>query len=224
MLARKLLQLVWSVETVKKRGVTMEQVRHEIIETTNPVLSQRQAIDKKVNFLEARILGFPTMKFTLVSDDMVYVPYRAFLFWFDIKHRTLINRTDSKETRGELAFVFDCNECHPFEYDLNELGALEIKKIKPNNPSEQVLKESCTRDEAIIKTEFYINNKLLRRLYGTTGTLTLLEDFLFYRPARRLGIIFKGSKVVNERFAYMDDYDLLNDNIAGLRSRVGGGG
>ena len=201
----------------------MKQEQLEFIEITKPVFSEKQAVERKLRFLEARILGFPTVNFTVQSNDLVYVPYRAFLFWFEIGHKPLINRTDSKETKGELAFTFDCNEIHPYEYNLDELGPLEIQKIKLADTGGQVLEEACSREEALSKTEFYINKKVLRQLYGTVGELTLLDDFLFYRPARRLQVVYKGSKSINDRFAYMDDYELQNDHIAGLRSRIGGG-
>jgi hypothetical protein len=72
-------------------------------------------------------------------------------------------------------------------------------------------------------SETFIQNKILRRLYAAAGELELEDEIPFYRPARRIGIRYRGSETVNERFAYLDAYGVENEHILGLKVRMNSG-
>jgi len=202
----------------------MQKNSEGIIKITRPAVSEDEATEKKLKQLESRILGFKVMSFEIVSNDYVYVPYRFYRYGFQVNRKTLINKSGQFDKQGELTVIFDNNEAHPFECDINEMGELDFVDIDLSEKKGEILSVACGKDEAREETEYFIQNKILRRIYASTGNIEQLEDVAFYRPAKRLTIQYKNNpNSLNERFAYLDAYGVVSEHILGLKVRVGGG-
>jgi len=175
--------------------------------------------------MEARILGFKTANFEVLSDEYVYVPYQFYRYEFKVNRKTLINKSGKFDKKGFLCIIFDNNEAHPFECDMEEMGKLGIVRLDPSDTKGKVLKATCSDEEARKEVEQFIQNKILRRIYASSGEIKLLEEMPFYRPAKRLSVKYNNNsrQAVNERFAYLDAYGVVNEHILGLKVRVGGG-
>lgn len=189
---------------------------------TEEILNKDQAIDQKTNQLQTKILGMATTKFEIESIEKVHVPYCFYIYDYKINRKTFVNRSGKLDKSGQVAIVFDLNEVHPFEYDLKDEDRLEFAQASKSDIKGRIMKAQCSKNEADDMVIARIQNKILRRLYATTGDLDLIKRKEFYRPAWALAIRYKGSENVNMRYAYADNYAVQNEHILGLKFRLDG--
>lgn len=192
------------------------------ITITEQILSKDQAVDQKVAQLQTKVFGMSTTKFQIESIKKVHIPYCFYIYDYEINRKTFINRSGKLDKRGQVAVVFDLNEVHPFEYDLGDEDRLILKQSSKTNLEGEFLKSQCSDSEADDTVLFRIQNKILRRVYGTTGDLKLVKRTDFYRPAWQLEIKYKKSDITNVRYAYADNYAVQNEHILGLKFRLDG--
>jgi hypothetical protein len=195
----------------------------ERIKITKPVVPEHEALTNKLKRLETRIFGVKISKFELISNDYVYVPYIHYRYAYDIKRKGKSGKPAKLNRKGVVDVIFDLNEAHPFECDMEEIGALDLLNLSQSGFKGRLVAPSCTDYKALQKTETFIQDKILRRLYASRGEVKLLDKVNFFRPAICMSIRYKGSNVINNRFAYLDAYGVENEHILGLRFRMRGG-
>ena len=88
-----------------------------------PKRTKDEAIERKLDSLRVKILGFTLGKFEIGEMRDVYVPYSLITYSFLIDRKTLLNRNGALNKSGEISYVFDYNEVHPFQYDSVENGS-----------------------------------------------------------------------------------------------------
>jgi len=204
--------------------ILMPQNINERIKITRPVVSEYTATANKLRQLELRLLGIKTTNFEVLSNEYVYIPHRLYRYEFKVNRKTLLNRSGKYDKMGELFVIFDNNEAHPFESDMEEIGTLDFIDIDLSDKKGEILEAQYQKEKAREKVEAFIQNKILRRLYASSGDIKLLDDKPFFRPAKSLSIRYKSNPdSVYERSAYLDSYGVVNEHILGLKVRVGGG-
>lgn len=181
--------------------------------------SREEAIEAKLKTLETRLLGIKIGSFEVVDTRDVWVPYNFLTYHFDIERRTIFNKTGQFDKHGEISLVFDRNEHHPFHYDEAESGKLGMRKLEGAQMKGVFLEPSKTEEAMFEKAEWYIQNRILKRVYSMGGTLSLKKNSVFYRGAVEIIVAFKGGE--NFRYAYLDKYGIDSEHIFGLKYRLG---
>jgi hypothetical protein len=185
---------------------------------TPEVLTKEAALSEKISRLQSRIFGFPLSRFSVESVKKVLVPYRCFVF--DFEPVSGISRIGIGASRkGSVGVVFDLNELHAFECDPSVAGELRLEK-REDAGGAQMLAPNCSGKEAEEHVRLYVQNKILRRVYGRAGSLTPVRDVDFRRPAWQLEIRYKGRGGTHIRYAYSDAYGTRNEHILGLKLRL----
>lgn len=103
--------------------------------------TQRGRDRKKLDSLRVKILGFG--KFEVGEMRDVYVPYSFMTYGFLIDRKTMFNRNGHLNRSGELHFVFDYNEVHPFQYYTEENGELDLIKVNEAK-SDRLILPKCS--------------------------------------------------------------------------------
>lgn len=185
---------------------------------TAEVLSREDAIESKLSLLHGSFFGKPIMKFRVGEIRDVWVPYYYLKYHFCVERSVLFKKRGLEKT-GEVAFVYDMNEMHPFQYDLYESGELALEQGRLNPNTRKILPCANSFYEAESKSEDYIQLKIMKKFYGREGQLTLQQKRKFYRPAAEIEIIYKGCNR-NLRYAYVDEFAVESEHVLGLKYRV----
>ncbi|HML36454.1 MAG TPA: hypothetical protein PKA19_03375 [Bacillota bacterium] len=186
--------------------------------STRNVILRDDAIEKKLDSLRVKILGFELGKFEVGEMRDVYVPYSLMTYGFLIDRKTMFNRNGHLNRSGELHFVFDYNEVHPFQYYTEENGELDLIKVDEARSDRLILPSNATAREVQDKMEWHIQTKVLRRTYATGGKITLKAEKKFYRAAVEIKIYYGANE--NIRYAYLDEYGVNSEHILGLKYRI----
>lgn len=198
--------------------LTAENIDEGEVFYADAIRDPYEAVQSKIRLLRGSFFGRPISRFEVGTVRNVWIPYYYMEYSFLVERNVLFKKRGIKK-EGELALVFDMNEMHPFQYDLYESGSLSLKKGKPDIESGEIIE--CTNDfsEVRIKSEDYIQFRIMKRFYGTDGKLSLKQKLKFYRPAVELEIIYKGQNS-NLRYAYLDEFSVKSEHILGLKYRV----
>jgi hypothetical protein len=181
--------------------------------------TREKAIADKIKMLNTTILGIPLGSYEIGATREVLVPYALVSYAFSIQRRTIFNKNGHLDRHGVINLVFDLNEFHPFHYDESDGKKIDLRNIRKEGIKEKIIEPSRSKEDMLEKAEWYIQNRLLRRLYSTSGELTLKEVMYFYRRAVEIKVYSKG--VENIRYAYYDSYGTGNEHIFGLKCRLG---
>lgn len=203
----------------KKDSARIKERKEEKILIIPATVSRSEAIDRKLDSLKVKLLGFTLGKFEVGEMRDVLVPYSLMTYSFLIDRKTLFNKTGSLNRKGEMSFVFDYNEVHPFQYDLIENGELELKEVDKAKADGIILPSNTTEAEAREKMEWHIQNRILRRIYSTNGKIALVKEKKFYRSAVEIKVFYGVNE--NVRYAYLDRYGVDSEHIIGLKYRMG---
>ncbi|MDR2088239.1 MAG: hypothetical protein LBP73_02670 [Clostridiales Family XIII bacterium] len=185
---------------------------------TPEVSAKEDAINGKISRLQGKLFGIPMIKFSVASMKKVLVPYRCFVFDFKLSGRNAKWLRLNK--KGCVGIIFDLNEVHSFEYDYADMGDLALEKIETSENDIHMIKPHCSEEEAKEFAILYVQNRILKRIYRSTGELVPVKDVHFYRPAWQLEIRYKGKQITNMRYAYLDAYGIENEHILGLKVRL----
>ena len=178
-----------------------------------------EAIEKKIDRLKVKMFGVTLGKFEVGNTRDVWIPYSLMTYAFLIDRKTIFNKTGSLNREGQLHFIFDYNEVHPFQYDIIDNGELKLKNIDCTKSGAVFLPQSVTDEEAHEKMEWHIQNRILRRIYSTNGKISLEKEKKFYRAAVEMEILYGANQHL--RYAYLDDYGVDSEHILGLKYRIG---
>ena len=205
-------------ERIKKPAVKNKATEEKVL-ITQASRSKDEAIDAKLRSLQTRILGFSLGSYEIGEMREVLVPYAFLTFSYDIERRTMFNKDGALDKHGTISLVFDLNEFHPFHFDEGDGGRLEMVKKEKDEIKGVFLAPVKSEEEMIRKAEWYIQNRLLRRVYSIGGKLRLQENTFFYRRATEIKVYSRN--VENLRYAYYDRYGTDNEHIFGLKYRLG---
>lgn len=198
------------------RGV---ELSGETVLITPASKSKDEAIADKMKMLQTRILGVSLGSYEIGEKREVLIPYAFLTFKYDIERRTVFNKNGALDKHGAISLVFDLNEFHPFHFDEEDGGRIELIKKDKGELRGTFLETTKSEEEMLKKAEWYIQNRLLRRVYSISGKLRLQENTLFYRRATEIKVYSKN--VENIRYAYYDRYGTDNEHIFGLKYRLG---
>lgn len=182
-------------------------------------VSREDAIEKKLESLKVKMLGRTFGKFTVGEMRDVWVPYSFMTYHYLIDRKTIFNRNGALNRNGELHFVFDYNEAHPFQYDMPGNGALVLERCGESLSDRTFLPASISEIQAQEKMEWHIQSRVLRRIYGTEGKITPVGEKKFYRGAVEMKVLYGVNE--NLRYAYLDGYGVDSEHILGLKYRIG---
>lgn len=182
------------------------------------VMDRDEAIRKKIERVEGRILGFKVNKLEVGEITDVWVPYCLLKYDYHISKTS--NFIKGGHRSGTVYIIYDLNEEHCFQYDQVETGELPIVKSSiPLKENQKVLKYKKTEKELDAEVRDFIQMKIMLKTFGHSAELTLREQTVFYRPAVEIEIFFKGRNR-NLRYAYLDEYAVTNEHILGMKYRL----
>lgn len=182
------------------------------------VADRQEAIDKKIERIEGRILGMRVNKLDIGSVQDVWVPYCVLKYDYEIPGGKGLKRAAHR--KGKVYIIYDLNEEHAFQYDQIESGELPIVRASvPVKEGDRVIKIKKSDKELDEEVRDYIQMKIMLKTYGHAANLTLKEKTVFYRPAVELEVMFKGRNR-NLRYAYLDEYAVTNEHILGMKYRL----
>lgn len=182
-------------------------------------VSRQDAIDKKLDSLKFKMFGKTFGRFDVEEMRDVWVPYSFITYRYLIDRKTIFNKNGSLNRAGELHFVFDYNEAHPFQYDMSDNGELELKKVSQATLNRIFLPPSIDDMQAKEKMEWHIQSRVLRGIYSTEGKISLANEKKFYRAAVEMKVIYGVNE--NLRYAYLDGYGVDSEHILGLKYQIG---
>lgn len=200
------------------RRVNLAENQPATFKATAVVREEKDAVEQKLKRLAGNFFGRPIVRFAVVGTQKVWIPYAYMVFEYYLK-RKLIVEHKAFDKAGKIAFVFDLNEVHPFQYDL---GDGELKLVKKREVDFDGIRiEVKADDQELIETsEFYMQTRILKRFFGAAGETKLIKKELFYRPAIELQINYS-KDVVNFRYAYLDEFSIAHEHVLGLKYRMG---
>ena len=182
------------------------------------VVDREEAIRKKIERVEGRILGFKVNKLEVGEITDVWVPYCLLKYDYHISKTS--NFIKGGHRTGTVYIIYDLNEEHCFQYDQVETGELPIVKSSiPLKENQKVLKYKKTEKELDAEVRDFIQMKIMLKTFGHSAELTLKEQTVFYRPAAEIEIFFKGRNR-NLRYAYLDEYAVTNEHSLGMKYRL----
>lgn len=187
--------------------------------TTAAVCSDKEAVSAKMKAIHPKLFGlFCPVKYRLVRQEKVLVPYMFIVFDYRILRSGSenLNRRKMFNREGQIGIIFDMNEVHPFHFDLFDDLNLQKKSVK--KVSGEILKCSCSEQEAVAGSMECANWQYLRRVFHTMPEITVAKKELFYREAYKLYLVCNGKSY--EKYAYMDGFGSENEHISGLRVRL----
>lgn len=182
------------------------------------VMDREEAIQKKIEMVEGKILGFKVNKLDVGEITDVWVPYCVFKYDYHIAKTSNIIKGGHRT--GTVYIIYDLNEEHCFQYDQVETGELPIVRGSvPVREGEKVIPYKKSDKELDEEVRDFIQRKIMFKTFGHSADLTLKEQTVFYRPAVEIEIFFKGMNR-NLRYAYLDDYAVKNEHILGMKYRL----
>lgn len=194
----------------------MEITNRDCILITEPVRTDKQAIDRKMKLVQTKLFGiFTPVTYELVSQRKVYIPYELHTYSYQIRR----GKDDKKgffDRSGEVGIVFDLNEVHAFHFDL--LEQLAMKKMDKTFLDGDLLADGCSPDEAVRISTETVRWKILHRTFRDMGEVNLVKQTKFYRPAWELKVTANNREFY--KYAYLDNYGSENEHVAGLRVRL----
>jgi len=196
----------------------MKHKNNESILISEPVKTETQAVDEKMKALTYKLFGiFNPMPYKLLSKRKVFVPYELLVFSYTIGSPRNGQKPGMFGKSGKIAIVFDVNEVHGFHFDLSE--KLHYKTLDQSAVDGEILPDRCSKTQILEKSKDTIRFRYLNRHLGRNCDLELLERTRFYRPAVELTV--KAHEKEMTRFAYLDRFASSNENINGLKIRLG---
>lgn len=177
--------------------------------------TDQEAIDWKMKKIHPKIFGlWCPVKYELVKKEKVYVPYRLFVFDYELKRG---KKADNPLNRsGQIGAVYDMYERHCLQFDLCDDLGLCRKSL--DSLSGRIIKNNCSDDEALEEATETVKWRYLRKIFNTLPDLKLNKAVSFYREAWKLDLISRGEEY--EKFAYMDVFGMTSENIHGLKVRI----
>ncbi len=196
----------------------MKPDKIEYIQITERSKTDAQAVEGKMKALTYKLFGlFNPVPYELISMRKVFVPYELLVYSYRIGKGKRPGSTPGRfDKTGEIAIVFDNNEAHGFHFDLSE--DLPLQKLLKANIDGEILPDQCTEDQVLQNTKDTIRFRYLSRGLGHVCELELTNRSKFYRPAWELTVSANGKQM--QRFAYLDIYGSMNENISGLKVRL----
>lgn len=181
------------------------------------VMNRQEAIDKKIERLQGKILGWSINKLTIGKMRDVWVPYGYYIYHFEIGKKS---GPIKLHRDGELHIIYDMNERHCVQYDQEDgKGPLQLKKRNFEGDERPLLKSQADKEQAMKDVESYIQRKIMAKTFGKSGDLKLKKHIQFYRPAVELEVFFKNENC-NIRYAYLDEYAVTSEHILGMKYRI----
>ena len=190
----------------------------ESILLVRPTKTREEAIRDKMNMLNVRLFGISLGSYKIESMRNVLVPYSYLTYEFSIQRHTALDKKGRLDRFGNISLIFDLNEFHPFAYENDHEDKLIFEKVEKDKAIGFLLDPSKTEEEMLKKAEWYIQNRLLRRIYATNAELRLVKLDYFYRKAVEIEV--SSTRTKNVRYAYCDHYCTGNEHIFGLKYRL----
>lgn len=192
--------------------------KEKSIKALRMVKTDEEAIEKKLNFLQPKLFGLKLGKLNVCGMRKVWVPYSLYELDYYVDRTSMLSKRKNFDKEGKLYFIYDHNEAHQFQFDMEEDTELDFVKIAAFPGNREVLEKSKRPHE--VKTDLIEHSKerVLRRIYGVSSDVTLTKETEFYRAAVEIQIDY--GKGINYRYAYLDDYGVSNEHMIGLRYRM----
>ena len=168
--------------------------------------------------LQPKLFGVNLGKLNICGMRKVWVPYSLYELSYYVDRSSMISRRKTFDKSGKLHFIYDHNEAHQFQFDMEEDDKLDLVKI-PDFPGDREVLEK-TKQPHEVKADLieHSRERVLRRIYGVSSNVTLSQETAFYRAAVEIQIDY--GKGINYRYAYLDDYGVSNEHMIGLRYRM----
>lgn len=182
---------------------------------TSPYQTDKEAIDWKMKQIHPKLFGlWCPVKYELVEQEKVYVPYRLFVFDYQLKRG---KKADSPLNReGQIGAVYDMHEGHCLHFDLcDDLG---LRPRASASLSGRIIEGKCSEGAALEDATETVKWRYLRKIFNTLPEVTLNKTVPFYREAWKLKLIARGEEY--EKFAYLDAFGMTSENIHGLKVRI----
>lgn len=180
------------------------------LKITRPVLSTEEAVERKMAYLQPKVLGKKLFTYTIKDMSKTYIPYHFFSYDFDLKRKIGLRR------QGSISFIYDLNAEFPFYFDQKE-DTLNLTTISYNDVKEQLTPIQGTYADAKLKCERMLQKRMYR-FYRTDASSCMSEKWLFFRPAIKLDLVYKGINYV--RYAYLDNNETSSEPINAMKLRI----
>lgn len=198
-----------------------KRLEKQIVETkgtvyiTRPYQTDQEAIDWKMEKIHPKLFGiWCPVKYELVKKEKVYIPYRLFVFDYELKRG---KKADSPLNReGQIGAIYDMYEGHCLHFDLADDLGLCQKNL--DSLSGRIIENKCSEDAALEDATETVKWRYLRKIFNTLPDVTLNKTVSFYREAWKLNLIARGEEY--EKFAYLDVFGMTSENIHGLKVRI----
>lgn len=196
----------------------MKSISDGFILLTETNKTEQEAIADKMKALSPKLLGiFNPMPYELAAKRKVYIPYEFLTFSYKVnKGRNKNHLPDQSDKTGKVGVVFDVNEVHPFFFDLVE--ELKLKKTSVSSLDGERKPDQCSQETVLEKSTDAVRYKYLNRSMKSAIDLNLESRQKFYRQAFELTVVAHGKEML--RYAYMDIYGSMNENVSGLKIRL----
>lgn len=187
----------------------------ETIYVTSPYHTDQEAIDWKMKKIHPKLLGlWCPVKYELAKKEKVYIPYRLFVFDYELKRG---KKDDSPLNReGQIGAIYDMHEGHCLHFDLYDDLGLQTKSS--DSLPGRIMESKCSDDAALEEATETVKWRYLRRIFNTLPNVTLNKTVAFYREAWKLDLISRGEEY--EKFAYLDVFGMTSENLNGLKVRI----
>lgn len=187
----------------------------ESIYITSPYQTDQEAIDWKMKKIHPKLFGlWCPVKYELVNKEKVYVPYRLFVFDYELKRG---KKPDGPlDRKGQIAAIYDMYERHCLHFDLyDDLG---LRRKSADSLSGRIIENSCSDSDALDDVVETVKWRYMRKIFNTVPDITLNKTVSFYREAWKLNLMSRGEEY--EKFAYLDAFGMTSENISGLKVRI----
>ena len=207
--------------TTKNNVLRPKKLKKEVVDTkeniyvTSAYQTDQEAIDWKMKKIHPKLFGlWCPVKYEIVKKEKVFVPYRLFVFDYELKRGKKEN--GPLDRKGQLGVIYNMNEGHCLHFDLNDDLGL-CKRSSASLPG-RVMESDISDDKALESAIETVKWRYLRKIFNTLPKVTLNKSVTFYREAWKLDLISRGQEY--EKFAYLDVFGVDSENISGLRVRI----
>lgn len=189
--------------------------KNKAVYITSPYQTDQEAIDWKMKQIHPKLFGlWCPVKYELVNKEKVYIPYRLFIFDYQLKRG---KKADSPLNReGQIGAIYDMYEGHCLHFDLYDDLGLCSKSTA--SLSGRIIESRHSDGAALEDATETVKWRYLRRIFNTLPEVRLNKTVSFYREAWKLNLISRGEEY--EKFAYLDVFGMASENLHGLKVRI----